>query len=178
MNRLKAYLFNNFEQIIVFAILISILFIHYFVLQKMAFLNFYYLPVLFSGYFLGRRVAVLSSFFCVLLVVVFFITTPQFFIKIEGNLEIIVSLMLWGSFLMLTSYVTGTLFEHKGRSIQDLRNAYLGVLEILPNIWKPLTIIPKDTPLELLISLPRLLLRWDFPRRKLKILRLLPSCMT
>lgn len=131
MNRLKAYLFNNFEQIIVFAILISILFIHYFVLQKMAFLNFYYLPVLFSGYFLGRRVAVLSSFFCVLLVVVFFITTPQFFIKIEGNLEIIVSLMLWGSFLMLTSYVTGTLFEHKGRSIQDLRNAYLGVLEIL-----------------------------------------------
>ena len=131
MNKFKTYLYNNFEQIIVFAILVSILFIHYFIHQKMAFLNFYYLPVLFAGYFLGRRTAVLASFFCVLLVVVFLIATPHFFNTAEGNLEIILSLTMWGSFLMLTSYVTGTLFEHKGQSIQDLKNAYMGVLEIL-----------------------------------------------
>jgi putative nucleotidyltransferase with HDIG domain len=131
MDRLKAYFFNYFEQIVVLVILISILIIHYFVYQKMASLNFYYLPVLFAGFFLGRRIAVLASLFCILLVVIFFITTPQFFIKIEGDFEIALSLILWGSFLMLTSYVTGTLFEHKERSIQDLRNAYLGVLEIL-----------------------------------------------
>lgn len=131
MDKLKIYISENLEQIIVFAILVSMLFIHYFVQQKMAFLNFYYLPVLFAGYFLGRRSAVLASFFCILLVVIFFMATPQFFSKVEGNFEIILNLTLWGSFLMLTSYVTGTLFEHRGKSFQDLKNAYIGVLEIL-----------------------------------------------
>lgn len=131
MDRLKTYIFNYFEQIVVLTVLVSILFIHYFVHQKMAFLNFYYIPVLFAGYFLGRRIAVLASLFCILLVVVFFITTPQFFPKLEGDFSIVTSLILWGSFLMLTSYVTGTLFIHKEQSVLDLRNAYIGVLEIL-----------------------------------------------
>ena len=125
MEKLKGYLLDNFEQIVVFAILVSVLFLHYFVQQKMAFLNFYYLPILFAGYFLGRRMAVLASFFCILLVVIFFMATPQFFNKVEGNMGIILNLTLWGSFLMLTSYVTGTLFEHRGKSLQDLKNALL-----------------------------------------------------
>jgi putative nucleotidyltransferase with HDIG domain len=97
----------------------------------MAFLNFYYLPVLLAGFYLGRRIAVLSSVFCILLVTIFFITTPQFFNKVQGNFDITMSLLLWGSFLMLTSYMTGTLFSHKEKSIQNLRHAYVGVLEIL-----------------------------------------------
>jgi len=131
MDKCKEYLFNHFEKFLVLAILISILFVHYFVYQKMAFLNFYYLPVLLAGFYLGRRTAVLFSVFCVLLVTVFFITTPQFFSKIEGNFEVTTSIILWGSFLMITSYVTGTLFTHKEKGIDDLRNAYIGVLEIL-----------------------------------------------
>jgi len=131
MNKCKAYLFDHFEQFLVLAILTSILFLNYFVYQKMAFLNFYYLPVLFAGFYLGRRTAVLFSLFCILLVTVFYITTPHFFFTIGGNFECTISLILWGSFLILTSYVTGTLFMHKEKSINDLRNAYLGVLEIL-----------------------------------------------
>ncbi len=131
MDRFKSYLFGHFEQFLVLAILISILFIHYFVYQKMAFLNFYYLPVLLAGFYLGRRTAVLFSVFCILLVTVFFIITPQFFSKTEGNFEITIGLILWGSFLSLTSCVVGTLFNEKEQKIQDLKNAYLGVLEIL-----------------------------------------------
>ena len=97
MDKLKTYIFNHFEQIIVLAILVSILFIHYFVYQKMAFLNFYYLPVLFAGFFLGRRIAVLASLFCILLVVIFFITIPQFFTVVEGDFNIEISLILWGT---------------------------------------------------------------------------------
>jgi len=131
MDKLKTYIFNHFEQIIVLAILVSILFIHYFVHHKMAFLNFYYLPVLLAGSFLGRRIAVLASLFCILLVVIFFITISQFFTEVEGDFNVETSLILWSSFLMLTSYVTGTLFTHKEQSVRDLRNAYIGVLEIL-----------------------------------------------
>ena len=131
MEKIKAYIFQNFERFTVLAILVSILFVHYFVYQKMAFLNFYYLPVLLAGYFLGRRIAVLFSVFCVLLLTIFFITTPQFFSRLEGGFDITLSLIFWGSFLMLTSYITGTLFMHKEKNLDDLRNAYLGVLEIL-----------------------------------------------
>jgi putative nucleotidyltransferase with HDIG domain len=131
MNRIKLYIFNHFEQILILAVLLSVLFVHYFVLQKLAFLNFYYLPVLLAGFFLGRRTAVLFSFFCVLLVAIFVMTTPEFLKGVEGNLDATLSLTLWGSFLMLTSYIVGTLFKDKEQRIQDLRNAYMGVLEIL-----------------------------------------------
>lgn len=131
MEKIKTYLFDHFEQLIVLAILVSILFIHYSVYQKMAFLNFYYLPVLLAGFFLGRKVAVLFSIFCILLVTIFFIATPQFFNEVQGKFDMTMSLILWGSFLMLTSYMTGTLSLQKEKSIQDLRHAYVGVLEIL-----------------------------------------------
>ncbi len=131
MEKLKAYILDRFEQLVVFAILVSALCLHYFVQQKTAFLNSYYLPVLLAGYFLGRRTAVLASLLSILLVVMFFMTTPQFFGTVEANIGIILNLILWGSFLMLTSYVTGTLFEHRGKALRDLRDAYLGVLEIL-----------------------------------------------
>ncbi len=131
MSRIKMYMFNHFEQTLILAVLTSILFINYFVFQKMAFLNFYYLPVLLAGFFLGRRTAVLFSLFSVLLVTIFFIATPHFSTEIEGDSDMAMSLMSWGSFLILTSYVVGTLFKDKERRIGDLKNAYLGVLEIL-----------------------------------------------
>jgi len=131
MDRLKTYLGNHFEQILVLSVLLGILFIHFFTFQKMAFLNLYYLPVLLAGFFLGRKASVLFSSFCILLVAIFFIYIPQFITKITGELDIILSLILWSSFLMLTSCVVGTLFEDKEQKIQDLKNAYVGVLEIL-----------------------------------------------
>ena len=131
MDRFKTYLYNHFEQVLILAVLLSILFVHYSVYQKMAFLNFYYLPVLLAGFFLGRRAAVLFGFFCILLVLIFFISVPQFFTPVEGELNTVMSLVLWGSFLMLTGYITGTLFMYKEASLRDLKNAYLGVLEIL-----------------------------------------------
>ncbi|HXK60565.1 MAG TPA: HD domain-containing protein [Acidobacteriota bacterium] len=37
----------------------------------------------------------------------------------------------WGGFLILTSVAVGSLYEIKERQLQDLKNAYIGVLEIL-----------------------------------------------
>jgi putative nucleotidyltransferase with HDIG domain len=136
MDRFKTYLYNHFEQVLILAVLLSILFVHYSVYQKMAFLNFYYLPVLLAGFFLGRRAAVLFGFFCVLLVLVFLISVPQFFTPVEGELNTVMSLVLWGSFLLLTGYITGTLFMSKEASLRDLKNAYLGVLEILSKYFE------------------------------------------
>jgi putative nucleotidyltransferase with HDIG domain len=38
---------------------------------------------------------------------------------------------LWAGFLMITAYALGTLYEHKERSLQELRETYYGLLEIL-----------------------------------------------
>ena len=45
MDKAKRYVISHFEQIIVLSVMLMVLFMHYFVLQKTAFLNFYYLPV-------------------------------------------------------------------------------------------------------------------------------------
>ena len=37
--------------------------INFFIYSKVAFLNFYYLPVIIGGYYLGRRLAVLGALF-------------------------------------------------------------------------------------------------------------------
>jgi putative nucleotidyltransferase with HDIG domain len=132
MEKLRKYINSNFEGILVVVVLISALIIHYLIVQKLAFLNFYYLPVLLAGFFLGRRSAVLLSLLCVLLVTLFFLAMPGFLKNSEiGSMEIVISLLLWACFLILVSYVIGTLFTEKENRIQDLRNAYLGVLEIL-----------------------------------------------
>lgn len=131
MDRVKHYMFNHFEPLLVLCTLLSVLFAHYLVYQKMAFLNFYYIPVLLAGFFLGRRAAVLFSFFCILLVGIFYVSVPHFFITTTGELSIKLALLFWGSFITLTAYVTGTLFMHKERCLEDLRIAYIGVVEIL-----------------------------------------------
>ena len=39
--------------------------------------------------------------------------------------------MIWGGFLILSGYVVGTLYEQKEQKLRELKNAYVGVLEIL-----------------------------------------------
>src|SRR5437773_12490399 len=65
---LKAYLLKNFEQTFVLLTLVSTVLINYFVQQKIAFLNFYYLPIILAGYYLGRTKAVLGAVFSFLVI--------------------------------------------------------------------------------------------------------------
>src|SRR5437667_11224015 len=58
---LKAYLLKNFEQAFVLLTLVATVLINYFVEQKIAFLNFYFLPIILAGYYLGRTKAVLAA---------------------------------------------------------------------------------------------------------------------
>ena len=60
MEALKRYLINNFEQIFALLILLSVAGITYFIPYKLAFLNFYFIPILVAAYYLGVRKASLS----------------------------------------------------------------------------------------------------------------------
>ncbi|MCM8789743.1 MAG: HD domain-containing protein [Candidatus Omnitrophica bacterium] len=135
MEKIKIFIVKHFEEIIVISILLSTMAINLFTVHKIAFLQFYYLPVLVSGFFLGRRMAVLLAFLSILVVVLFMVFYPNFclqmIVSIGGKSNVIFNLVIWGSFLLLTAAIVGKLYEEKEKKIRDLHNAYIGILEIL-----------------------------------------------
>ena len=61
LERAKAFLFSHFERIFVVLLVASMLVIHYLVDEKLAFLSFYYLPIILAGFYGGRRFAVMTA---------------------------------------------------------------------------------------------------------------------
>jgi len=131
MDRFRQFLIRHFEQILVGIILIAAFAGTYFIEEETIILNFYYLPVLVASYFLGRRTGVLTAVFSVLAVLVFVLIFPQRFLGEREFWYSIAKLSSWGGFLILASVAVGTLFEENERRLQDLKNAYIGILEIL-----------------------------------------------
>jgi putative two-component system response regulator len=131
MDKLKHFVFKHFEEILILTISLIVVSASFFIFQQLAFLNFYYLPVLVAGYVLGRRMSILTAIFCVALIAFSAINNPFLFHSKSGGILVVTDLMLWGGFLILSGYVVGTLYEQKEKKIQELKNAYVGVLEIL-----------------------------------------------
>jgi putative nucleotidyltransferase with HDIG domain len=131
MEKVKNFVFKHFEETLVLSLALVVVVANFFIFQKLAFLNFYYLPVLVSGYVLGRRMSILTALFCVALIAFSAINNPHVFQTKNSGLLLVTDLMLWGGFLILAGYVVGTLYEQKEKKISELKNAYVGVLEIL-----------------------------------------------
>ncbi|HVO65798.1 MAG TPA: HD domain-containing phosphohydrolase [Syntrophales bacterium] len=131
MERFKQFAFKNFEAILVFAILLSAFLGTYFLDDHSIVLNFYYLPVLVASYFLGRRMGLLTAIMSILLVLVCALLFPSRFFSQNMLLQDIGRLSSWGGFLILASVTVGSLYERNERRLHDLKNAYVGIVEIL-----------------------------------------------
>ncbi len=131
MDRIRDLFFAHFEKILVVGLAIAVVVLNYVIVQKFAFLNLFFLPVLVSGYALGRKSTLLVSILCVLFVVFYVVAVPDSFFPNGLTLTPVLDLTIWGGFLILAGLVVGSLYDEKERRIRDLRIAYLGVLEIL-----------------------------------------------
>lgn len=132
MNAIKGLLIKYFETVLVVTIIFILLFIDIFVVNKIAFLYFYFLPVLIAGYYIGKRGATLTATMTVLLVTFRFLISPDtFFVYAKNLLDLYFQIATWGGFLVLSSYVVGKLYEEKETQYQNLRQSYVGVIEIL-----------------------------------------------
>jgi putative nucleotidyltransferase with HDIG domain len=131
MDAVKRWVLKHFETILILIISLVLLVINYFVDEKLMFLNFYYLPVLISGYFLGRRHTLSTSFFIIALITFFVFFNPQAYFEGSYRLLGILNIVIWAGFLILAAYTVGTLYEQKQKKITDLKQAYIGVVEIL-----------------------------------------------
>ena len=131
MEQIKQYIIKHFEKLLVALIFIVAFLGTYFIEEVSLIFNFYYLPVLIASYFLGRRIGILVALLSILDVLICAMLFPQRFFS-DGILwHSIVKLSSWSVFLFLASVTVGTLYEQNERRLQDLKNAYIGIVEIL-----------------------------------------------
>jgi HD-GYP domain-containing protein (c-di-GMP phosphodiesterase class II) len=131
LERAKRFFFRHFERIFVLLLVASLLGIHYLVEQKVEFLSFYYLATILAGFYAGRRFAVMSGVLIVALVFFFqaWVGLGDF---LPGLYEgVLLTLVPWAGFLILTGYVVGGLAEQRAARLSELKNAYLATLEVL-----------------------------------------------
>jgi len=131
MELFKQFIVRSFEKLLVCIILVAAFIGTYYIEEKFVILNFYYLPVLFAGYFLGRRMGLLSAILSILAVLIFVLLFPERFFNDRIFWHRIAKLSSWGGFLILASITVGTLYEQNERRMQELKKAYIGILEIL-----------------------------------------------
>jgi len=129
---IKEFVRGHFEGAILGLILAGVFLMAFLVQNKFSFLNFFFLPVILSGYFLGKNRAVLMAVFSVLLVILYLvyvelITGPKDFFMFHE----VINLVTWGSLLILTGALIGSFSEQREAKLDTLRKAYVGTLEIM-----------------------------------------------
>ncbi len=107
MKKLKEYVLRNFEQVFVLIILGTVFYANYWIPYKIAFLNFYFLPVILAGYYMGPRRSVLGASLCIILVIAYTLVHPDSFSMPNARFDIYLHIVLWGGFLILAGAVVG-----------------------------------------------------------------------
>jgi class 3 adenylate cyclase len=121
MQAIKGFLAEHFEFLFVNTILIVTTLILVFLPHKLAFLNIYFLTVILAGYFLGKRLAILGSFLCILVVGIYVFMFPDQFLESNTEMDLYLTVMTWGGFLILAGATVGQLQERLAQEIQATR---------------------------------------------------------
>lgn len=117
---------------VIACLLLGAVLINFVVVNKLAFLNLYYVPVLFSAILLGKRSGMMTSIASILVIgFAAFLRPANFTTFIDGVSYFPFDLIIWGSFLLLTGYSVGSLHEESRNRLIELKKAYQGVVEIL-----------------------------------------------
>jgi len=143
----EIWLFRNIEGFLILTILISVMFINFFVYSKVAFLNFYFLPVIVAGYYLGKRLAVLGAFFTILMVWVFVLANLEIYLIDNAKFDLYFNLTIWGGFLVISGWVIGQLAE---KLREDLDTSNKLRLEITQRLSRAAEFKDNDTGLHVI----------------------------
>ncbi len=122
-----AYVEKNLEQVFILFVLLVTVLVHYSIADKLSFLDFYFLPIIVGGYYLGRRKAVLGALLSFLYVAVYAVYSPEEFLAQNTTLAIYLHIASWGGFLMLAGAVVGRLQEKLAKEIEMSRQLNEGL---------------------------------------------------
>jgi putative nucleotidyltransferase with HDIG domain len=136
--KLLSYLSGVSKELwLIFSIVASAGIINYFVGGQRLILTFYNIPTVFAAYYFGRRRAVEAALGSILFVTWVDMMNPTILGRqsMEMNGWLTWSdLMIWAGFLLIFAYATGTLQEHAERRLNELKQTYSGLLQILSQI--------------------------------------------
>jgi putative nucleotidyltransferase with HDIG domain len=130
MSMASSFLARNVEAVLVVVLILSLLFINYFIVHKFAFLLFYFLPVLLVGFFLSARQAVLTAVLITGFVAYASLMRPVAADTPDAGITFW-NLLIWASFLILTGAIVGKLQEKNRFQMKQVREAYIGIIKIL-----------------------------------------------
>ena len=98
---------------------------------KISTLNLFYLPVVLSGFFLGRYSAGILAVFCVMTTSMVCALQLDEFSIYASPLAVGLTITIWGAVLCLTALLVGTLSDERTAQAEELHEAYVGVVEVL-----------------------------------------------
>jgi hypothetical protein len=98
---------------------------------RMVVLNLFYLPVVLSAFFLGRYRAGILALLCMVCVSIVITLNLNTVTVYTSPLAVGLALTIWGGVLGINSILVGTLSDESTRKIEELHDAYLGVVEVL-----------------------------------------------
>lgn len=98
---------------------------------KMVVLNLFFLPIVLSGYYLGRTSAGVLALFCTLAVTLVITLDPSGFSAYKSPVMIGLAITVWASIMGLTAILVGTLCDERSARVHELHEAYVGVVEVL-----------------------------------------------
>jgi len=151
MRKIKKFMRDHFEGLIIILVIIGVLAIAFLIHYKFNFLNFFFLPIILSGYFLGKRKAILTAFFCIVLVILYLIFYKLYLgLKVAFSIDETIMITTWGGFLILTAAIIGIFTEQRERRLERMRRSYFGALKIM---LKYLEVADEEKPRSLRVSL-------------------------
>ena len=94
--------------------------------------HFFYLPVIIAAYYFGRNLACMTALFSVLSVTAFALLDPaRYMSTVDTPMTLILTLSAWAGFLGINALLVGTLCDQRSAQIRELRQAHMGIIEIL-----------------------------------------------
>jgi hypothetical protein len=121
MNNLKNYLTKNSEQMLALVILVGVPVIAHLVPYKLVFLNFFFIVILLSVYFVEAHKALMGGVLTTLLVAIFVYYFPSSFVPTFTELDLWMNILAWSSFLILTGAAVGKLADRLKVEISELK---------------------------------------------------------
>jgi putative nucleotidyltransferase with HDIG domain len=110
---------------------------NYFVGGQRLILTFYNIPTFFAAYYFGRRRAVEAALASILFVTWVDMMNPTLLgrhVAVIDKLLTTSDLVIWAGLLLVFAYASGTLHENAQRRLDELRQTYTGLLQILSQI--------------------------------------------
>jgi hypothetical protein len=98
---------------------------------KMAVLDLFFLPIALAGFSLGRYRAGVMALFCALGTSVVASMNLDDFTWVVSTPVAVLSLTVWAAVLGLSAILIGTIGDDRKRALDELHEAYVGVLEVL-----------------------------------------------